>query len=182
MTEQATMSKTETKAPAAEAKAPAKGVQPWAPLDSLRREVDRLFDDFRTTGWPSPLRWPAAFESALPRMEAWALAPAMDIVEKENAYEVSAELPGMAEADVEVKLVNGVLSIKGEKREEKETREKERYLSERRYGAFQRTVRVPEDVDADKIEAQFARGVLTVTLPKAPQAAKNEKKIAVKAG
>ena len=105
----------------------------------------------------------------------------MDMTEKETAYEVTAELPGMAESDVEVKLANGNLSIKGEKKEEKTEKDKERYVSERSYGAFQRVLRLPEDVDAEKIEAEFSNGVLKVTLPKSPEAPRNEKTISVKA-
>ena len=77
---------------------------------------------------------------------------------------------------------NGILTIKGEKKDEKEEREKEYYLSERRYGSFQRTFRVPEAVDFEKIDASFKKGVLTVTLPKSPTAKQNEKQINVKAG
>jgi HSP20 family protein len=72
------------------------------------------------------------------------------------------------------------LTIKGEKREEKEEKAKDRYLSERRYGSFQRSFRVPDSVNADRIEANFKNGVLTVTLPKMPEAVKAEKKIAIK--
>ncbi len=105
----------------------------------------------------------------------------MDLAEKDNAYEISAELPGLDEKNIEIKLSNGTLTIKGEKTEEKEEREKEYYLSERRYGSFHRSFRVPEGVDTDKIDARFAKGVLTVTLPKSAEAKKNEKKISVKA-
>ena len=103
------------------------------------------------------------------------------MAEREGAYEISAELPGLDEKDVEVKLANGLLTIRGEKKEEREEKEKDYYLSERRYGAFTRSFQVPEGVDADKVEARFAKGVLTVTLPKTAEAQKQEKKIEVKA-
>ena len=74
------------------------------------------------------------------------------------------------------------MTIKGEKRDEKEEKKKDYYLSERRYGSFQRTFRVPDGVDADKIDASFKKGVLTVTLPKSPAAKQSEKQISVKAG
>jgi HSP20 family protein len=93
----------------------------------------------------------------------------------------SAELPGMDEKDIEVKVSNGTLTIKGEKKEEKEERDKDFYLSERRYGSFARSFEVPAGVDPAHIEARFAKGVLTVTLPKSPEAKQNEKKIEVKA-
>ena len=90
-------------------------------------------------------------------------------------------MPGIDESNIDVKVSDGVLSIKGEKKEEKEEKSKDRYLSERRYGSFQRAFRVPDGVDADKIEANFKNGVLTVTLPKTPAAVRREKKIAIKA-
>jgi len=107
-------------------------------------------------------------------------APAVDIAEKKKEYEVTAELPGLDESNVEVKFADGLLTIKGDKREEKEERKKDYYLSERRFGSFQRSFQVPDGVDADKIEARFKNGVLTVTLPKSPEAQTKEKKIAIK--
>lgn len=159
--------------------APAKTAE-WAPFESLRREVDRLFDDFRPFDWRLPsVR--SAFE--LPKLTTgeWKIAPAIDLIEKEKEYEISAELPGIDDKNVEVKLANGVLTIKGEKNEEKEEKQKDYYLSERRFGSFQRSFAVPEGVDADKIEASFTKGVLTVKLPKSAEAQKAEKKIAVNA-
>ena len=101
---------------------------------------------------------------------------------KEKEYEITAELPGMDESNIDVKFADGVLTIKGEKKEEKEEKKKDYYLSERRFGSFQRSFPVPESVDANKIEAKFVNGVLTVRLPKSPEAQKNEKKIAIKKG
>ena len=166
---------TETKA------APAMREEPWAPLEALRREVDHLFDDFRMGKWRLPFGRRSAFEMAWPRAEAFRVAPAMDMAEKDDAYEISAELPGMDEKNVEVKVSNGMLIIRGEKCEEKEEREKEFYLSERRFGSFQRSFQLPAGVDADKIDATFTKGVLTVRLPKTEEAKQSEKKIAVKA-
>ena len=111
----------------------------------------------------------------------WTVAPAMDLVEKEKEYEISAELPGIDEKNVEIKVANHMLTIKGEKTEEKEEKQKDYYLSERRFGSFQRSFALPEGVDADKIEANFVKGVLTVKLPKTAEAQKAEKKITVKA-
>jgi HSP20 family protein len=88
----------------------------------------------------------------------------------------------MDESNIDVKFADGLLTIKGEKSEEKEEKKKDYYLSERRYGSFQRSFPVPESVDTDKIEAKFANGVLTVRLPKSAEAQKNEKKIAIKKG
>ena len=87
----------------------------------------------------------------------------------------------MYQKNVEVKVANGVLTIKGEKNEEKEEKKKDYYLRERNFGSFERSFQVPDGVDRDKIEASFKKGVLTVTLPKKPEAQKAAKKIAVKA-
>lgn len=107
-------------------------------------------------------------------------APAVDVAETDKAYEIKAELPGLDEKDVEVKLVNGGLTIKGEKHEEKEEKQKDYYLHERRFGSFERYFQIPEGVDSEKIEATFSKGVLTVMLPKTPEAQKPEKTIPVK--
>ncbi len=161
------------------AKSPAKPRE-WAPFESLRREIDRLFDDFRPFDWRLPSRLPGVEVPRLSRAE-WQVAPAIDIVEKEDAYEITAELPGLDEKNVEIRLSNHTLTIKGEKSEEKEDKQKDYYLSERRYGSFQRSFQVPDGVDVDKIEANFARGVLTVKLPRTIEAKQAEKTIAVKA-
>ena len=110
-------------------------------------------------------------------------APAVDIAEKDNAFEITADLPGMDEKNVEVQVVNGNLTIKGEKKEEKEEKEEKKdfYLHEHHFGSFERSFSIPDGVDADKIEANFKKGVLTVTLPKKPEAQKPAKKIDVKA-
>lgn len=143
------------------AQAPGK-THEWGPLESLRREVDRLFDDFRPFDWRLP---PRMFGIDAPRA-GWQVAPAVDLVEK----------------DVEIRLANRTLTIRSEKSEEKEEKHKDYHLSERRYGAFQRSFRLPDGVDADAIDAAFARGVLTVRLPKTAEAQQAEKKIAVKGG
>jgi HSP20 family protein len=153
----------------------------FQPLANLRREIDRLFDDLQWGPWrlPSPR---SLFDVEPFRQVSWAKAPAVDIVDTEKSYEITAELPGMDEKNVEVKFANGVLTIKGEKKEEKEENKKDYHLSERRYGSFQRSFTVPEGVDAEKIEATFKNGVLTVSLPKTPEAQKQEKQIAIKKG
>jgi HSP20 family protein len=154
-----------------------------SPFESLRREIDRLLEDFDLGFWGSPFRRSMfAVEPFWRRELTWGAVPAVDIAESDKAYEITAELPGLDEKNIEVKLANGALTIKGEKQEEKEEKKKDYYLHERHFGSFERCFRVPEGVDADKIEASFKKGVLTVTLPKTPEAQKAEKKIAVKAG
>lgn len=153
----------------------------WRPLANLRHEIDRLFDDF---GWGFARR---PFGRTLFDVEpfwrgelSFDKAPAVDIAEKEKEYEITAELPGMDEKNIDVKFADGVLTIKGEKTEEKEEKKKDYYLSERRFGLFQRSFQVPDGVDADKLEASFKNGVLTVVLPKSPEAQRREKKIPIK--
>jgi HSP20 family protein len=173
------MAEIATKLPVKKSAAPAKS-EDWAPFESLRREVDRLFDDFRPFDWRLPSKV-LGFEVPRISRAEWQVTPAMDLVEKDDVYEITAELPGLSEKNVGIKLSNHTLTIKGEKSEEKEDKRKDYYLSERRYGSFQRSFQLPDGVDADKIDAHFANGVLSVKLPKTADAKKGEKTIAVKA-
>jgi HSP20 family protein len=167
-----------------EEKAPkrAAALQALAPLEGLHREIDRLFEDF-ARGYRSFPFGRSIFDiGPFRRGELLRVAaPAVDIVESDKAYEIKAELPGMDEKNIEVKVTDGALTIKGEKQEEKEEKKKDYYLHERRFGSFERSFPLPEGVDANKIDASFAKGVLTVTLPKKPEAQKPAKKIEVKA-
>jgi HSP20 family protein len=156
------------------------GALDWQPFEVLRNQVDRMFHDFQTGFLQAPFFRPFPdIESFWRRDLGFNVMPAMDIVEKEGAFEVSAELPGLEAKNIDIQLANGMLTIKGEKQEEKEEKTKGRYVSERRYGSFRRTLQVPGGVDADKIEASYKSGVLTVTLPKSPEAQKKEKTIPV---
>ncbi len=157
------------------------GLQSWQPFRSLRQEMDRLFGDFeRDWGWP---RSTFSLEPFFGRETTLTTTvPAVDVAETDKAYDITAEIPGMAEKEVEVKLANDVLTIKGEKREEKEETKTGYHVSERRYGAFQRSFRIPAGVDKDTVEASFKNGVLKVTLPKSKEAQSAVKKIDVKAG
>lgn len=150
------------------------------PLSSLRQEIDRLFDDFDPWSWPAMARdrWP----SAMRMLSEMPPVPAMDLVESDGHYEVSAELPGLDPENIDITVAAGTLRIKGEKREESDRKEKDHHVSERRYGSFQRVMRLPEDADADAIEATCAKGVLTVRIPKSAAAKADEKKISVQAG
>ena len=159
----------------------AAAVQTRRPFEALRREIDRLFEDFEHDGWRAPFRRAVFDAEPFWRRElTWGANPAVDIVEKDRAYEITADLPGFDSKDVQVTLANGGLTIKGEKSEEKEEKKKGYYLQERHAGSFERHFRVPEGVDADKIEANFAKGVLTLTLPKKPEAQKPAKKVEIK--
>ena len=148
----------------------------------LRREIDRLIDDFERDSWHLPSARNLFHNAPFWHGRGWGKAPAVDIVDTATAYEITAELPGMDENNVEVKFTNGVLMIKGEKKEEKEENRKNYHLSERHYGIFERSFTVPDHVDAAKIEAAFKNGVLTIHLPKSPEAQKAEKQIAIKKG
>jgi HSP20 family protein len=153
----------------------------WRPFETLKREVDRLFEDFGIRAWRSPFgRSTFEFEPFWRSELSLVKEPAIDIVEKDKAYEITAELPGIDAGNVDVKFADGTLTIKGEKSEDKEEKKKDYYLSERRYGSFSRSFRVPSSVDTDKIEANFKNGVLKITLPKTVGAQDNEKKIAIK--
>ncbi|MBH3432131.1 MULTISPECIES: Hsp20/alpha crystallin family protein [Pseudomonas] len=169
-----------TPSPNQPAKAPTPGASPF---DTLRRQIDSLFDDFGRT----PLRLPfghSAFDvEPFWRREPFSRGlPAVDVSEQAEEYRISAELPGMDEKDIEVKLANGNLVIKGEKKEEKDEKRKEYHLSERHYGSFERVFRLPKEVDAEKVHAQFSKGVLQVHLPKRAEAVHPEKVIPVKNG
>ena len=133
------------------------------PFLSLQREIDRLFDDF-TRGFSTLSMMPAP---------GGKLMPVTDVTETDKEIEISAELPGLEDKDVQINLSDNVLTIKGEKKAEKERKEIDFRMVERSYGAFERTIELPEGVNPDSIKATIAKGVLTVTVPKpAPAQAK----------
>jgi len=143
---------------------------------SFRSDVDRLFDRFAGGfGMPS---FPRMFDVEPTVTYA---VPAIDVAETDTAFTVAAELPGIDEKDIDVSLTGDLLVLKGEKREEKEEKNKNYYLSERSYGQFQRSFTLPGGIDRDKIAADFSKGVLKITLPKSAEAQKQQKKIEVKA-
>ena len=150
----------------------------WAPFETLRHEIDRLFEDFTPSFWRRP-SWGA--HALTPHVETWPMIPAVDLRERDGTFDITVELPGIDPDEIEVKLTDGMLTIRGEKKEETEKDEADYHLSERRYGSFQRSFSLPDSVDAEKIEAAFANGVLTVTLPKTEKARASEKRIEVKA-
>lgn len=137
---------------------------------SFRSEMDRLFDDFFNIGFPSLHSGRAEGD----------LMPRIDVKETANALVVDAELPGMDEKDIDVTMQDGVLTIRGEKKFEQSEKGEDYHVMERRYGSFRRSLRLPETIDDDKVEAKFEKGILTITLPKRPDAVRGEKKIAIK--
>jgi HSP20 family protein len=108
------------------------------------------------------------------------VVPEVDVRENSASITVEAELPGVDEKDVSVTLANGVLTIKGEKKQGKEEKGEDFYRSERSYGAFQRSLRLPDTIDEAKVDAKFDKGVLTITAAKKPEAVKAERRIEIK--
>lgn len=143
-----------------------------SPFRAFHRDFDRLFDEF-FGGVDLPTTRDA--KRGMPTLN-----PRLDVTETEKAYEVSVELPGIDEKDVELTLADGVLTLKGEKKVDSERKEKGRVHIERSFGSFQRSLSLPADADEEKVEAAFKNGVLTVTLPKKPEAQPHHKKIEIK--
>jgi HSP20 family protein len=135
----------------------------WNPFDSLQREVERLFDDF-SRGY------------ATPRTQD--LTPSIDVTETDKEIEITAELPGLEDKDVQVNVADNLLTIRGEKRAEREDKNKDYHVVERSYGSFSRTLELPEGVDADAIQATISKGVLKVVVPKPAPA--QVKKVSIK--
>lgn len=136
------------------------------PIHSFQKEMNRLFQDF--------------FEVAPFEGKDYGVFPEIDVKETDKDIKVSAELPGLEEKDVEVLLTADSLTIKGEKKEEKEEKGESHYRSERRYGSFSRVIPLASDIEADKAEAKFRKGVLHITIPKTEKAKADVKKIPIK--
>ncbi len=134
------------------------------PVVALQREMNRAFDSF----------W-----RGLERPFAGGLAARADVVETDKAIEVSMELPGLAEEDLDVSVTREALTIRGEKKIERQEEKRGVYLSERSYGSVSRTIPLPSNVETEKAEAVFKNGVLTVTLPKSGEAASAARRISV---
>ena len=130
------------------------------PISSLRGELDRLFEDFLGDGFHVP---------SLPVASgAKALVPAMDVTERDDAYVAELELPGMKPEEFHVELDDGVLSIRGERKQEKSEKGRHFHRTERVHGSFERRIALPSAVDAGRIDAAYENGILTVTVPKVP--------------
>ena len=140
------------------------------PFESFRSEMDRLMDNFFQGFSLRP------FDT-----RTTVFTPHVDVADTGKTVNVSVELPGMDDKDIEVSLTKDALVIKGEKKEEKEEKGKDYYRSERSFGSFTRSIALPEGINTEGAEASFKKGVLTVKLPKTKEAMKEAKKIAVKA-
>ncbi len=170
--------------------------------DEARRDTTQAVVPTQGTTWPfSPFFSPAMNQMLqqffsdpffrdpffrLPELDRWfgdfsptRYQPSIDVVDEENAIRITAELPGMSKDDIQLHIDNDMLIIRGEKKNEEESREKGVYRSERYYGFFERAIPVPSELDLDKVEAKFKNGVLTVRLPKLPEAKDSVKRIPV---
>lgn len=130
---------------------------PWTGMTGLRKEMDRLFERFLEPAW-----------TEMPTLGEW--SPKVDVTETKDTVTVKAELPGVEQPDIAVSLRDNVLTIKGEKAAETEEKDKRYHRVERSYGTFTRAMRLPADVDGSKASASFKDGVVTIILPKAPEA------------
>jgi HSP20 family protein len=128
--------------------------RPFREVSRLRREMDRLWDDYYGSG-----------RRGLQPLQA-EFAPAVDVTETAEAIVVKAEVPGMDAKDINISVTGDVLIIKGEKKSEREEKEENYHLVERNYGSFSRSLALPAAVDLDNIEARYDQGVLTITCPK----------------
>ena len=142
-----------------------------SPMIALRNEMDRLFDSFVREPFGA-IDWPS-----------WATgkwSPAVDLSEDDKEFTVRAELPGIDPKDLEVSVLGNQIVLSGEKKESSETKDKGVYQSETRYGSFRRTIPLPEGVDTEHVDAQYAHGVLTLRLAKTAPAGTKRIEVKVK--
>lgn len=142
------------------------------PFFSLQRQMNSLFDDFFSGFDVGPRLTAGGFGSFM---------PSVDVKESDKEFTIRAELPGVEEKDIEVTVTNDAVTIKGEKKEEKEDKGKNYYYMERSYGSFNRVIPLSVEPEAGKAEASFKNGVLNITLPKSASAKARETKIPIKA-
>lgn len=138
-------------------------------LSNVQREINRLFDNF----FHGDVQADDSFFSSV-----W--TPAVDIAEQDDQYVVKVELPGVNKDDVKITLESNILTIRGEKKQEKEIKEDNYHRMERSYGSFQRSFTLPATVKSDKIDAGFKDGILTISLPKAEEAKPKQIEVKVK--
>ena len=142
------------------------------PVGSLQSDINRAFELFwRGVDLPPAGAWSLAAGSTLPKV---------DVSETDKAVEIKAELPGLEPDDIEVSIADGAVAIRGQKKAEREAKEKDYVLRERSVGIIERTVPLPDGLDTDAAEASFKNGVLTLTIPKTPEAQAAVRRIPVK--
>lgn len=147
--------------------------RPFQELETFRREMDRLFEDFFGREWPL---WRPAREIA----RVGVLTPAIDMYDKKDEIVVKAEVPGLSKEDINLELAEGTLTLSGELKREEEVKEADYYCCERAYGKFSRTIELPTKVQTDKAEASFKDGILEIHLPKVEEAKPKQIKVQVK--
>jgi HSP20 family protein len=145
---------------------PLREITPFRDFERMRRDMDRMWDSFFERG-------------TLRGEEGREWLPSLDVAETKNEIVVKAEVPGLDPKDIDISLSDGLLTIKGEKKQEREEKEENYHLVERSYGSFTRSIRLPNEVQSDKIKASYKNGVLKVVLPKSEEAKKKEVKIKV---
>ncbi|MBP8625474.1 MAG: Hsp20/alpha crystallin family protein [Syntrophorhabdaceae bacterium] len=140
--------------------------QPLKEMERIRKEMDNIWDTFfdRTPGKGYGV-------------SEW--LPSLDVSETKNNYIVNAEIPGIDPKEVEISLNDNILTIKGEKKQEKEEENENYHVIERSYGGFTRSLRLPGQIQGDKVKATYKNGILKITLPKTEEAKKKEIKVAV---
>jgi HSP20 family protein len=139
---------------------------PITPIHQLRSEMDRLFENvFHGMGMGLS---PVSSDLFTPLTTSGLLKPHVDIAASEQEYTISVEVPGVNEQDIRVEIANNTMTIRGEKRQEKEEKKKDYYRIERSYGAFQRLLSLPDDADQENIKATFKKGVLSIKIPRKP--------------
>ena len=145
---------------------PFRELTPFRDFERMRSEMDRLWNSFFERG-------------TLRGEEGGEWLPSLDVAETKNEIVVKAEVPGLDLKDIDISLSEGLLTIKGEKKQEREEKEENYHLVERSYGTFTRSIRIPNEVQSDKINASYKNGVLKIVLPKSEEAKKKEVKIKV---
>ena len=133
-------------------------------FSQLQRRINGMFDDFLGRNFSN-------------LGNGHEFLPQVEVTETAKEIKITAELPGLDEKDVDVSVLDNVLSIKGEKTREKEEEEHDSYYSERSFGSFQRTIALPQGIDTEKVKARFKQGVLQITIPKKPEEQSNRRKI-----
>ncbi len=147
------------------------------PVGQLHQEMDQLFDNFFRGFGHSPFRPGSLLSDSL---NSGMLKPTLDIGASEKEYAISIEVPGVTQKDVKLEIAHNTLTVRGEKKQEKEEKNKDFYRVERSYGSFQRVLSLPEDADQDKVTATFKDGVLAITIPRKPMPAAAVKQIEIK--
>lgn len=141
----------------------------FAPFNSLRREVDDIFNQFTDR-----------FSVFNRDVSKGLQIPALDVDETDKSFEISAELPGVAEADIDVSVTDSVLTIHGEKQQSSESKDANRHIAECSYGVYERSVTLPFNCDAKSIDAQYDNGVLHLSIPKPKDTKSKPQKVAIK--